>query len=115
MPAVQVLQLDELPPVGCPCGTARRALADYDGFPGTLHLTEISVDARTHYHRQHTEVYIFLECDEDAQMELDGETIDVKPLTAIVIPAGVRHRALGKMKVIILCNPNFDSEDEYFD
>lgn len=115
MPAPQVLQLDSLPPVGCPCGTARRALADYDGFPGTVHLTEISIDARRHYHRHHTEVYIFLECDEDAQMELDDETISVQPLTTIVIPPGVRHRAIGKMKVIILCQPNFDPQDEFFD
>jgi hypothetical protein len=33
----------------------------------------------------------------------------------IVIPPGVRHRAIGRMRVLIFVVPKFDSEDEYFD
>ena len=30
--------------------------------PASVHRVEIDVDARTHYHREHTELYYILEC-----------------------------------------------------
>lgn len=99
----------------CPCGTARRAFAGVDAFPGTLHVTEISENAKLHYHKKLTETYYFLECGDDAQMQLDDEIIPVKAGTAVVIPPGTRHRALGKMKVLIVVLPEFDPADEWFD
>ena len=105
-------QIDGVP---CPCGTARRAFADVEEFPGTIHVTEISADARTHYHKRLTETYYFLECGPDARMQLDEETIPVRPGVCIMIPAGTRHRAVGKMKVLIVVYPKFDPEDEWFD
>ncbi|MFN8705936.1 MAG: cupin domain-containing protein [Planctomyces sp.] len=101
--------------VPCPCGTARRAFQDVPEFPGTIHVTEISEDAILHYHRTLTETYFFLECQPDARMELDGETISVHPGVCIVIPPGVRHRAVGRMRVLIVVLPNFDPSDEWFD
>lgn len=101
--------------VACPCGTARRAFQGVDAFPGTLHVTEISDKAKKHYHKKLTETYFFLECGPDAKMELDDEIIDVHPGVSIVIPPGVRHRALGKMKVLIVVLPEFDPADEWFD
>jgi hypothetical protein len=32
-----------------------------------------------------------------------------------MIPPGVRHRALGRMRVLIVVLPKFDPEDEWFD
>lgn len=110
-----VVDLTALPPTPCPCGIARRAFADRDEFPGTLHLTEITRDAQTHYHRDHTEVYVVLDCEPDAAIELDGVVTPVAIQTAILIPPGVRHRGIGKMTVMIVCTPNFDLADEYFD
>lgn len=101
--------------VPCPCGVARRAFADVEDFPGTVHVTEISADAKLHYHRRLTETYYFLECDDDAQMQLDDELIAVRPGMCIVIPPGIRHRAVGTMKVLIVVLPNFDPADEWFD
>ena len=101
--------------VPCPCGTARRAFADVEDFPGTVHVTEICMSAKLHYHKQLTETYYFLECDADAQMQLDDEIIDVKPGMSIMIRPGTRHRALGKMKVLILVLPKFDPADEWLD
>jgi mannose-6-phosphate isomerase-like protein (cupin superfamily) len=106
------VDLDDLPGVPCPCGTARRAFADADVFPGTIHLTEIKADAALHYHRRLTETYYILECDPDAAMELDGEIIPLRPGRCILIPPGVRHRAIGIMKVLIIVFPKFDPEDE---
>ena len=109
-----LVDLNSLTPVPCPCGLARRAFADRDEFPGTVHLTEISENAREHYHREHTEVYVILECEPEATIELDGVSHPVAPETAVLIQPGVRHRACGRMKVLILCTPNFDPADEHF-
>jgi len=114
-PTAKIIRLAELPAVACPCGHARRAFADCEQFPGTVHLTEITRNAQTHYHRRHTEVYVVLECQADAAIELDGVRHPVHPETSILIPPGVRHRAVGEMKVLIVCSPNFDPEDEFFD
>jgi len=113
--AAEVVDLASLPPVPCPCGLARRAFADRDEFPGTVHLTTISEDAAYHYHKEHTEVYVVLNCDSEAAIELDGTRHPVKPHCSVLIPPGVRHRACGEMTVLILCTPNFDPADEHFD
>jgi len=105
-------QIDGVP---CPCGSARRAFADVDAFPGTVHVTDIYEDARLHYHKLLTETYYFLECGDDARMQLDDDVIPVRVGTCIVIPPGVRHRAIGRMKVLIVALPNFDPSDEWFD
>lgn len=102
-------------PVPCPCGKARRAFHGVDEFPGSLHITEISEDARRHYHKSLTETYVFLRCESNAMMELDGEIIDVHEHMSVVIPPGVRHRAIGRMTVLIVVLPEFDPEDEWFD
>jgi len=52
--------------IACPCGVARRAFQDVADWPGTVHVTEISAEARLHYHRRLTETYYFLECEPDA-------------------------------------------------
>jgi mannose-6-phosphate isomerase-like protein (cupin superfamily) len=112
MSSYRIVNLAELPGVPCPCGTARRAFADVAEYPATIHLTEISEDAETHYHRTLTETYYILECGNDAMMELDGEKIPIKPGMCIMIPPGVRHRAVGKMKILNIVIPKFDPADE---
>ena len=61
------------------------------------------------------ETYYFLECAADAKMQLDDEMIDVHPGMCILIRPGVRHRAIGRMKVLIVVLPKFDADDEWFD
>jgi mannose-6-phosphate isomerase-like protein (cupin superfamily) len=111
----EIADFAEIAGVACPCGSARRAFAEVADFPGTVHRTEISAEARLHYHRRHTEVYYFLECTADAAMELDHERVPVHPGMCILIRPGVRHRALGRMTVLIVCLPKFDTSDEWFD
>ncbi len=110
-----VVDLADLPGVPCPCGIARRAFADVESFPGTIHLTEISEDAALHYHRRLTETYYILECGPAARFQLDDELIDLKPGRCILIPPGVRHRAIGRMRVLIVVFPKFDPADEWMD
>jgi len=109
------VDFDQVPGVACPCGTARRAFADVADFPATLHRTEISETARLHYHRRLTETYFFLECHDDARMQLDDQIVPVRPGMSVLIRPGVRHRALGKMTVLIFVTPKFDPDDEWFD
>ncbi len=111
----QVVDFAALPGVPCPCGTARRAFADVAEFPLTIHLTEIKIDAALHYHRRLTETYFILECDPGARMQLDDDVIPLHPGRCVLIPPGVRHRAIGAMKVLIVVSPKFDPADEYLD
>ena len=112
MSTYRIVDLASLPGVPCPCGTARRAFGDVADYPATIHLTEICEEAQTHYHRTHTETYYILECGPDAQMELDGERIPIKPGMCILIPPGVKHRAVGQMKILNIVIPKFDPADE---
>jgi mannose-6-phosphate isomerase-like protein (cupin superfamily) len=108
-----VAQLDEIGGVPCPCGTSRRAFVDPDNPVATLHMVDIREDARTHYHKTLTEIYLVLEG--EGYMELDGEKVPVKPLTSVFIKPGCRHRAVGTMRIVNVPIPAFDPEDEWFD
>ena len=74
----KIAQLNEIPPVPCPCGFSRRAFVSPESA-ASLHLVEIQKDSRTHYHKRMTEIYLVLEG--EGQMELDGQLISVKPMT----------------------------------
>jgi len=107
-----VAQLDEIEPVDCPCGLSRRAFADAAEGAATMHVVEISKDARVHYHRKLTEIYLVLEG--NGFVEVDGEQVAVRPMTGILIRPGCRHRAVGRMRIIVVCMPAFDAQDEWF-
>ncbi len=109
------VDFDAIEPVACPCGKAKRGLSDVVDFPGTIHVTEISVDAKLHYHKRLTETYYVLECDEDAKLQLDEEFIPLRVGSCVMIRPGTRHRAIGKMKVLIVVFPKFDPADEWMD
>ena len=108
-----ISQLDEVPPVKCPCGWSRRAFTQPDNSVATIHYVDIQEDARVHYHKKLTEIYLILEG--EGFMELDGERVPVKPMTTIFIKPGCRHRAVGKLKIVNIPVPAFDPHDEWFD
>src|SRR6266446_4772358 len=113
MPNFQITHLNEVPPVKCPCGFARRAFAGSTENAASVHVVDIQRDSRTHYHKRMTEIYLVLEG--EGQMELDGNLFPVKPMTAIYIKPGCRHRAIGKLKIVNIPIPSFDEADEWFD
>lgn len=110
-----IVDLGSLAPVRCPCGWSRRAFADVPNAPMSLHRVEITEDARTHYHKTLTETYYVLECDPGAAIELDGRLHPVRPGAVVMIPPGVRHRAVGRMTILNAVVPPFDPADEWFD
>lgn len=113
MPAFMIAQLDALPPVPCPCGWARRAFADRPGAVASVHVVDIEEEARPHYHQRMTEIYVVLEG--QGHIELDGQLYPVKPLTAVYIQPGCRHRAVGRLRILNIPVPAFDPADEWFD
>ena len=108
-----IAQLDDIAPQACPCGQTRRAFAFPDNTTASVHLVDIQADARTHYHKRLTEIYLVLEG--QGHVELDGARFPVKPLTAVLIPPGCRHRAVGAMKIANIVLPPFEASDEWFD
>lgn len=108
-----VQQVDEAPATQCPCGTARRAFAIPENRVATVHLLDVSKDARVHYHREMTEIYVILEG--EGYLELDGEKVPVKPMTAVMIKPGCRHRAVGNLRLLNIPVPAFNVHDEHFD
>lgn len=72
-----IARFDEIAPVECPCGLARRAFATPDNSVATVHQVEIRAEARVHYHKTMTEIYVVLEG--EGSMELDGSVFPVKP------------------------------------
>ena len=108
-----IADLNTLEAVRCPCGFAKRAFATPDNGVATLHVVDIQQDSRTHYHKRMTEIYLVLEG--EGRMELDGQSFPVKPMTAIFIKPGCRHRAIGQLKLVNVPIPAFDEADEWFD
>ena len=75
--ALVVADYSTIEPVRCPAAgpprVCRRARV-----PASVHRVEVEVDAATHYHREHTEIYYILECAAGAAIELDGQRVTVE-------------------------------------
>lgn len=108
-----IAQLDEMEGIPCPCGTTRRAFVAPENKVASMHLVEISNDAREHYHKHMTEIYYVLEG--EGEIELDGDRFSLRPGAAILIPPGTRHRAIGELVILNVAIPVFDDKDEWFD
>lgn len=104
---------DDIEAVKCPCGLARRAFALPDNDAATVHIVDIRQDSQVHYHKEHTEIYVILEG--QGHMELDGDTVAVRPFSTVLIKPLCRHRAVGRLRVINICVPPFAAADEWFD
>jgi mannose-6-phosphate isomerase-like protein (cupin superfamily) len=109
----QIAQLGDIEPISCPCGWAKRAFLDDPAGVASLHIVEIESDSQVHYHKRMTELYFVLEG--EGHIELDGERFPLKPMTAVMIKPGCRHRAVGKLKIVNVPIPRFDPADEWFD
>ena len=54
-----VVNISELAPLPCPCGTTRRAFTEA-GSAASMHVVEIKADSEVHYHKRLTETYYVL-------------------------------------------------------
>ena len=113
MPNYATAQLEDITAAKCPCGFSRRAFTDLEGRTATLHLVDIAEDARAHYHKKLSEIYVVLEG--EGCMELDDDKVPVRPLTAVYIKPGCMHRAVGTLRVLVVPIPGHDPLDEWFE
>ena len=67
-----------------------------------------------HYHRESEELYLIQ--DGVGVMEIDGETREVAPGDAILIPAGSWHQvvATSDLRFLCCCAPPYRHEDTFF-
>ena len=106
-----IKHLDTTTPTPCPCGQAFRIITKADNDQASFHVVEISGHAKKHYHERHTEYYYCLEG--TGQIELNDETFELNPGTAVMIPPMTPHAARGSFRIINVVIPPFDGSDEH--
>ncbi len=117
---MEIRQRDAQVPFTTKDGSTIRSLLDRANAPvDKQSLAEASlptgVATDRHYHRLSEEFYYILEG--RGLMEIDGESRDVGPGDAILIPAGAWHqiRATQDLRFLCCCAPPYAHEDTYFE
>ncbi|MDP0490149.1 MAG: cupin domain-containing protein [Verrucomicrobiota bacterium JB023] len=115
-----IRQLSQQAPFTTKDGSTIRSILDLANAPVVNQsLAEATVPAGTaterHYHKVSEEFYFILEG--TAEMEVDGEKVDVGPGDAVAIPPGAWHQITGKTEVRFLCccAPPYAHDDTYFE
>ena len=115
-----VLNLSAQTPFTTKDGSQIRSILDRTNAPVEKQsLAEASVPAggstQRHYHRLSEEFYFILEG--RGRMEIDGETREVIPGDAILIPAGTWHTITAEepLRFLCCCAPPYSHEDTYFE
>src|SRR5438105_3555440 len=84
------------------CGQIRPLLEEKDGAAAEIHHLQIT-DAKLHYHKRTDEIYYVL--DGRGHMLLDGQQIELEKDVVVYVPRGVKHKAWGKLTVLVVCVP----------
>jgi mannose-6-phosphate isomerase-like protein (cupin superfamily) len=115
-----VQQLENQSPFTTKDGSTIRSILDRTNAPvAKQSLAEATMNpgqsTDRHHHKICEEFYFLLEG--TAVMEIDGETREVGPGDAILIPAGARHQitANNNLRFLCCCAPPYDHTDVYFD
>ncbi|MBI3417836.1 MAG: cupin domain-containing protein [Verrucomicrobia bacterium] len=84
------------------CGQIRPLIEEKDGAAAEVHHLEIT-DAKLHFHERTDEIYYVI--DGHGWMRLADDEIEVRPGQVIYVPRGVKHKAWGALKVLVVCVP----------
>ena len=84
------------------CGAIRCLIEESDGAAAEVHHVEIE-NAKLHYHERTDEFYYVI--DGQGMMILDEDEIELHTGVVVYVPRGVRHKAIGKLKVLTICIP----------
>jgi mannose-6-phosphate isomerase-like protein (cupin superfamily) len=103
-PSTPFLRRDvaEIKPWAETCGQIRPLIEERDGAAAEVHHLEIT-DAKLHYHECTDEIYYVL--DGAGRMQLDNAEIELHKGVTVYVPRGVKHRAWGNLKVLVVCIP----------
>lgn len=76
---------------------------------------QMGMVTQRHFHKLSEEFYFILEG--RGNMEIDGDTREVGPGDAILIPPGAWHEitALSELRFLCCCAPAYSHEDTYFE
>src|SRR2546429_9144560 len=85
------------------CGQIRPLIEEQDGAAAEVHHLEIT-DAKLHYHQRTDEIYYVISG--QGGMQLDDATIALSEGVVVYVPRGVKHRAWGKLQVLVVCIPS---------
>ena len=80
----------------CCCGVVRRAFADSQDGPASVHLLDLADEPTSHYHRKTTEIYVVLEG--EGHLELDGEMVPVSHIGFITDTVCMPGKLLGEIR-----------------
>ena len=115
-----VLHLADQTPFTTKDGSTIRSILDLTNAPvENQSLAEACVPAgsatQRHYHRLAEEFYFILEG--AGKMEIGGETRDIGPGDAILIPAGAWHTITARetLRFLCCCAPPYAHDDTYFE
>ncbi len=115
-----VQQLEKQSPFTTKDGSTIRSILDRTNSPVEKQsLAEASMKpgqkTDRHHHKLSEEFYFLLEG--TALMEIDGETHDVGPGDAILIPPGAWHQITAKsdLRFLCCCAPPYEHSDTYFE
>jgi mannose-6-phosphate isomerase-like protein (cupin superfamily) len=108
---ILIRNVEDVEPVPCPCGQARRIITGKDTPHLSIHRVTIDSEAEVHYHEGLTEYYVIL--DGAGEIEANGERFSVKPGDVVMIPPETRHALRGTFEIINIVAPPFDPNDEH--
>jgi mannose-6-phosphate isomerase-like protein (cupin superfamily) len=78
---------------------------------------EVEQATERHYHRVTEEIYFVLKG--QGKMEVDGETTQVRPGDAVLIPAGAWHtlenNGTSELRILCCCAPPYSHDDTFFE
>lgn len=119
-PPMTINRLSDQPPFTTKDGSTIRSILDRTNAPvqnQSLAEASLPVGRATdrHYHKLSEEFYFILEG--AGSMEIDGETREVGPGDAILIPANAWHQitATVDLRFLCCCAPPYAHEDTYFE
>ena len=96
-------ELSEVKPWTETCGLIRPLIDEDDHAAAEVHHLEIT-DAKLHYHERTDEIYYVL--GGHGRMTLDGSEIELHEGVVVYVPRGIKHRAWGELKVLVVCIPS---------
>lgn len=92
----------EIVPWAETCGQIRFLIEEKDRAADEVCEVEIT-DAKLHFHERTDEFYYVI--DGQGRMRVDDDEIELHKGVVVYVPRGVKHKAWGNLKVLIVCVP----------